>query len=318
MPPEDFEYVENPLIFQWVFGIVNAVIKRYMAQDLTFRASVVDATTAVQEMQSLQNTYPIATMGVGRSMVAAILLASHLKEDHMVSLYFRGNGPLEMVFAEASYEGEVRGYTPQPQLELPLINNHIDLSGALGRGFLTVVRSLPNQKQPHRGTVEIQTGEIGDDVAFYLQQSHQIPSVVALGVKVNPYGMVQSAGGIFVELMPGANEQLIKDLEQKVSTLPSISEALANGATHDEIKDLLLKNFSLTELGSPKPIVYKCRCSKERLERALMLLGVEEIEKILKKGDNAEARCEFCGRHYVLEPEELKHMILTLQKPDTH
>lgn len=294
------------------------MIKRYIAQDLTFRASVVNATEAVQEMQSLQNTFPIATMGVGRSMVGALLLASHLKQEQMISLYFRGDGPLEMVFAEASYEGEVRGYTPQPQLERPLLGGQIDLPGALGRGFLTVVRSLPNQKQPHRGTVEIQTGEIGDDIAFYLQQSHQTPSVVVLGVKVNPYGMVQSAGGILVEIMPGADEELIRELEQSVPKLPSISEALSQGATHQDIKDLLLKNFTVNELEQAKPIVYKCRCSKERLERALMLLGVEEIEKILKKGENADARCEFCGRGYTLEPAELKHLITTLQKPDVH
>lgn len=289
-----------------------------MAKDMSFRATVVNATEAVQEMQSLQNTFPIATMGVGRSMVAALLLASHLKEEQMVSLYFRGDGPLEMVFAEASFEGEVRGYTPQPQLELPLAGGLIDLPGALGRGFLTVVRTLPNQTTPHRGTVEIQTGEIGEDVAFYLQQSHQIPSVVALGVKVNSYGMVQSAGGIFVELMPGAEDSLIQKLEQEVAQLGSISEALSQGATHDEVKDMLLKKFPVMDLESPKSIAYKCRCSKERLERALMLLGVEEIDKILKKGENADARCEFCGRGYTLEPAELKMLIETLQKPDVH
>ena len=128
-------------------------------------------------------------------------MASHLKSNQLVSLYFRGDGPLEMFFAEADHEGHVRGYTPHPQLALPWEQGQLNVGTAIGKGLLTVVHSHPQQKAPQRGTVEIQTGEVAEDVAYYLFQSHQVKSLVSLGVMVNSYGMVQGAAGIIIELL---------------------------------------------------------------------------------------------------------------------
>ncbi len=284
---------------------------KFIAKDLSFRLAAVDATSVVREMQSLQNTYPLATMAVGRSMVAALLMASHLKEGHEVSLYFRGDGPLQMVFAEATFEGEVRAYTPMPQLELPLRGGNLDVGGSLGRGFLTVVRTLPGVLQPHRGTVEIQTGEIGDDVAFYLQQSHQVPSVVAVGVKVNAYGYVVSAGGVLVELMPGSEEDVIDRLEKAVQSAESVSEALADGMTE-------AGGIEMTEIPYPHKVIYHCRCNVERVERSLQLLGMDEIEQMIKDDEKAEVRCEFCGRLYIRTKEDLEVLLAKLRKEFMH
>ncbi len=294
-------------------------IKRFVASDLTFRAAVADATQVVREMQSIQNTYPLATMAVGRSMVAASLMAAQLKPGDLISLYFRGDGPLEMFFAEASHEGEVRGYTPNPRMEMPK-KLGLSVGLALGRGLLTVVRTTPNQKQAHRASVEIQSGEVGDDVAYYLLQSLQTRSIVSLGVKVNPFGFVQSAGGILIELMPNSPEDLIDSLESnfKSAGRNSLSESLADGATAQDICDAYLKGFNLVDLEHPFPLEYKCRCSNERLANALILLGHLELVKMINDREPARAKCEFCGREYTVGVAELEDLLAKLRAGASH
>ncbi|MGE0764511.1 MAG: Hsp33 family molecular chaperone HslO [Bdellovibrionales bacterium] len=293
-------------------------IKRYVSHDMLFRAAIVNATHVVREMQTIQSTYPVATMAVGRSMVAASLMASQLKPQNMISLYFRGDGPLEMFFAEASYEGEVRGYTSHPQLEVHKKLGSVNIGLAIGKGLLTVVRTTPNQKNAHRGSVEIQTGEVGDDLAFYLMQSLQTRSIVSLGVKVNAFGLVESAGGILIELMPGAPEELVKSLESNFAGRVSLSESLADGATTRDICDMYLKGFNLVDLEHPYSLEYKCRCSKERLANALMLLGHFEVEKMIEEQEPARAKCEFCGRQYTLEIKELEELLDKLRAGISH
>jgi len=293
-------------------------VHRFVAQDLSFRAAVVNATDVVREMQSIQSTFPVATMAVGRSMVSAALMASQLKQGHQVSLYFRGDGPIEMFFAEANFEGEVRGYVAKPQLELPPQYGPVNLGYAIGKGILTVVRTLPHQKHSQRGSVEIQTGEVGDDVAYYLFQSQQVRSIVSLGVKINAFGYVESAGGILVELMPGAPEDLIKSFESVMKKDRSLSEDLAEGASVYDICDQYLKGFALQELEHPYELAYKCRCSKERLAQALTLLGHLEVEKMIEEKKPAHARCEFCGRQYTLEIQELQDLLDVLRSGPVH
>jgi molecular chaperone Hsp33 len=283
-------------------------IVKFLDLKAGLRVSVVNATLAVHEMQAIQNTYPIATMMVGRSMVAAALMASQLKQGEMVSLYFRGNGPIEMVFAESNYEGEVRGYTPQPQLDLPLRDGRLDLGGAIGKGQLSVVRTNSANPVPYRGTVEIQTGEIGDDVAFYLQQSQQARAVMALGVKINAYGKVLSAGGVMIELLPDASDSVELIVANRVAEASSLSEAIEKGLSPRELADLYLDGFQLQELEHPHSVVYACRCSVDRLKRSLKLLSVADLDDIISKGENVKAKCEFCGREYELPASEAQEL----------
>lgn len=280
-----------------------------------FRVAVVVATDVVREMQGIQNTYPVATMAVGRSMVAASLMASQLKSEQQVSLYFRGDGPLEMVFAEATHEGHVRGYTPQPQLEMP--KGEFSVGKAIGAGILSVVHSHPQQKAPQRGTVALQTGEIGDDVAFYLLQSHQVRSIVVVGVKVNPYGLVQGAGGILIELMPGCPDAVVAMLETNVAHAPSFSELVAEGKGVEELLAPYVDGLEVMELDHPYELTYQCRCSRERLARALVLLGEAEVEEMISKNETAKARCEFCGRPYEIEVSELSELLAKM-KSNSH
>jgi molecular chaperone Hsp33 len=280
-------------------------VHKFLTADLTVRASSVVATQVVEEMRSIQNSYPIPTVAVGRAMVGSLLMASHLKNGQELSLYFQGNGPLGRVFAQANFEGQVRGYSNNPQLNAPIEGQQIDIGGAIGIGLLTVTHHLPTGTEPHRGTVIIRTGEVGDDIAFYLQQSHQIPSVVALGVHLSQYGRVEAAGGILIELMPGHDDDTIAKIEERVRSIPSISKRILEGATAEDLIKDYLGAFDLMELDHPYPIEYHCRCSYDRVMRSLVLLGAADLDELISEGKPVDVSCEFCGRHYQVIKDDL-------------
>lgn len=294
-------------------------VHRYLSVEHSLRVAIVDASQAVRDMQTSQQSYPLATMALGRSMVAASLMASHLKEGQSLSLCFRGNGPLDLIFAEASFEGNVRGYTSNPRLDVSVAKGEsISVGPSLGQGTLTVVSTPHPYYRPHRGTVEIQTGEIGEDVAYYLQQSQQIPSVVSLGVRVNPFGLVDAAGGILIELMPGAKSKTVDALEAIFKKSVSISTDIFEGANADALKEKYLKDFGLVRMEHPYELNYSCRCSKERLMRSLMLLGMDEIDEIISGKDEPTAQCGFCGKNYALDRVELTDLRNQMHKESLH
>ncbi|MES2965519.1 MAG: Hsp33 family molecular chaperone HslO [Bdellovibrionota bacterium] len=289
-------------------------VHKFLTGDLTVRASSVVATHVVDEMRSVQNSYPIATVAVGRAMVGALLMASHLKNGQELSIYFQGNGPLGRVYADANFEGQVRGYCNNPKFAAPIDGPNITTGEAIGIGLMTVTHHLPIGDTPHRGTVIIRTGEVGDDIAFYLHQSHQIPSIVALGVQLNAYGLVEAAGGVLIELMPGHTEETVATLEKRVKAAPSISKRVLEGATAaDLIKDYL-GDFELIELDHPHPAQYYCRCSYERVLRSVLLLGIEEIEAAIEEHKPLDVTCEFCGRPYQVSEEDLTKLRNDLHK----
>jgi molecular chaperone Hsp33 len=230
-------------------------------------------------------------------------MASQLKDDEVVSLYFKGDGPIEKVFAEASYEGAVRGYTSHPQFEIP--NAQFQIGHAIGQGLLTVVRTHPKRDSAQKGTVEIQTGEIGDDIAYYLQQSQQIRSAIAVGVKMNERGEIEAAGGILIELLPAANAHIEIIVEDQFKHAGSISEGMARGETAEQILDRYLSGFHRHELEHPYSVSYTCKCSRERLLDAMELFSKEDLDDMLAKKVPVMARCEFCGRQYSLELAEI-------------
>lgn len=289
-------------------------VHKFLTDDLTVRISVVNATTVVDEMRSIQNSYPIPTVAVGRSMVGALLMASHLKNGQELSLYFQGNGPLGRVFAEANFEGQVRGYCNHPEFQSPVEGDQIKIGDAIGIGLLTVTHHLPGQAEPHRGTVIIRTGEVGDDIAFYLHQSHQIPSVVAVGVQVNAYGLVEAAGGVLIELMPGHSDEMIAKIEANVAKAPSISKRLLEGASPLDLVRDYLGDEPMMELDHPYPTKYHCRCSMERVLRSVMLLGIDEIDRAIADAKPLDVACEFCGRHYEVSTDEMGKLRTDLYK----
>ena len=268
------------------------------------RASVVIATDVVEEMRQIQALMPIPAVAVGRATVGALLMASHLKNSQVLSMYFRGNGPLQTIFAEASFEGKTRAFTANPDYAEPITGNQILIGHAIGIGLLTVTHHLPTQSHPHRGTVIIRSGEIGDDIAFYLDQSHQIPSVVSLGVHLDTYGRVNAAGGVLIEMMPGHTEKMISQIEERVQKAESISKRILDGASARDLINDYLADFKLIELEHDYQVEYQCRCNVERMKRSLMLLGVDELDSMIKENKSLDVSCEFCGRKYQVTPED--------------
>lgn len=294
-------------------------VHRFVSKDLTLRIAAVNATEVVQHMQNLQNTYPLATVAVGRSMVGAILMASQLKDGQMVGLLFRGSGPLRTVYAEASFEGHVRGYTPNPQYQPENYDNGLNLKEAIGIGLLNVSRHQPFQKQPFHGTVELVSGEIGEDIAHYLHQSHQIRSLVSLGVYLDTNGKVQVAGGVLIEVMPGVEEELVEKIQSNYEkNKPNISRMLMDGAQAVDLVKPFLEGIEFTELEHEYTLDYHCPCTKDRVVRALETLGEEELQDMVQKNENADVTCQICGRPYTVSVAEIQDIKNRLHKSTMH
>lgn len=294
-------------------------VHRFVSKDLTVRIAAVNATEVVKHMQGLQNTYPLATVAVGRSMVGALLMASQLKDGQMVGLLFRGNGALQSIYAEASFDGHVRGYTPNPQYQPPSYENGLSLKEAIGNGTLSVARHQPFQKQPFHGTVELVSGEIGQDIAHYLHQSHQIRSLVSLGVYLDAYGKVQAAGGVLIEVMPGVSEAMVEVIQMNYEDFqPNISKMLMEGAQPVDLVKPFMAGIDFQEIEHNHDIEYFCPCTKDRVVRALETLGEEELQDMINKNETADVTCQICGRPYTVTVPEIQDIKDRLYKESLH
>jgi Disulfide bond chaperones of the HSP33 family len=294
-------------------------VHRFVSNDFTLRIAAVDATQAVREMQKLQNTFPLATVAVGRGMVGAILMASQLKEGQQVGLLFKGSGALRSVYAEADWNGHVRGYTPNPQFIPENYDHGLSLHEAMGKGTLTVARHQPFQKQPFQGTVEMVTGEIGEDIAHYLHQSHQIRSLVSLGVYLDENGQVGAAGGVIIEVMPGVEEALVEKIQQNAEkTKINISKMLKEGATPEDLVRPFLEGVEFQEIEHEPVVSYYCPCTKERVIRALETLGAAELQDMVDKNEEVDVTCQVCGRPYKVTVPEVKELKDHLERESLH
>lgn len=294
-------------------------VHRFVSKDFTLRIAAVDATEVVRHMQTLQNTYPLATVAVGRSMVGALLLAAQLKDDQQVGLLFRGNGALQSVYAEANYNGQVRGYTPNPQYQPENYDDGLSLRKAMGIGLLSVARHQPFQKQPFQGTVEMVSGEIGDDIAHYLHQSHQIRSLVSLGVYLDTYGKVRAAGGVLIEVMPGVDEALVEKVQQNAEkNKVNVSKMLFEGAKPIDLVRPFLEGVEFEEIEHEHSIEYHCPCTKERVTRALEALGETELNDMIAKNEEVDVTCQVCGRPYALSIPDIKEIRDKIHKASMH
>lgn len=270
------------------------------------RAATVNATEVVREMQKLQTTFPLPTVAVGRAMVGAILMASQLKEGQQIGLYVRGQGPLSAVYAEAHFEGQVRGYTPNAHFE-PATYDTLNLKESIGGGTLTVTRHQPFQKQPFHGMVELVSGEIGDDIAYYLQQSQQIRSLVSLGVFLDSFGQVRAAGGVLIEVMPGVEDEIVEKIQANAENLPtSVSKLIMDGVPPNELVAPYLKGIPFEEIEHNHNVFYGCPCDRERVVRAIETMGLDELQDMINKKEKAEVTCQMCGRPYEVPVEELQ------------
>ena len=285
---------------------------RATALDERVRAFALHATDIVGELQRRHHTYPGATAALGRTAMGALLFgAAGLKEPaHVLTIEVRGGGPIGRILATANGRGEVRGMVSNPHVHAPSIREgKLNVAGVVGTGgYLSVTKDL-GMREPYRGTVELQSGEIGDDLAFYLARSEQTPSAVGIGVFVMPDGSVEAAGGFLVQLLPGLQDEEIREIEERIAALPHPTTLIREGVTPEGILDRIFDGDYV--LGGKFPISFNCPCSRERFESAIVSLGHEEVTRIIEeeKEDRTEVVCHFCNEKYYFSAEDMKSVL---------
>lgn len=283
-------------------------IIRAMALDNTLRVTSVVTTNLVEEARQKHHLSPLACAALGRTMTANLLLSWGLKGEGSLSLRFLGDGPIGGVISQAFPDNTVRGYVGNPYVELPLNEQgKLDVGGAIGRGQLNIMKDI-GLRDPYSGSIEILTGEVGEDVAAYLLESEQIPSLVALGVLVDIDYKVIASGGIIVQAFPGAPEDVLDRIEEKFILGKGVSILIHKGLDAESlIKEYLPEiDYHILE---ENEVRFDCKCSKERFKTGLYTIGKEELEDILCKEGKCETRCHFCNEVHIFEQEELQEII---------
>lgn len=285
---------------------------RATAADGGIRAVGVITTKAVQEAKDRHNLSYVATAALGRAMSSALLLASSMKkEGSRVNLKIKGNGPLGGILVDAGMDGTVRGYVANPTVELPPnAQGKLDVGGAVGReGYLYVIKDM-GYGYPYSSTVELISGEVGDDIANYLVTSEQTASALLVGVFVSKEG-VTASGGILLQVLPKAShdENLIDTLEERVSQLKGFTPLLRQGKSLTDIFENLLGDFGLHIFPEVQMVRFHCGCTFERMLRALKMLGASELEDMIVTDGGAEATCHFCNEVYRATPDDLRNII---------
>lgn len=287
-----------------------AQIIRTISEDASVVATAIDATDIVSEIEQIHKTSAVVTAALGRLTIGASLMGIGLKgRDDTLTLRMNGGGPAGPMTAVADSFGNVKSYVCNPVVEIPLNQyGKLDVSGAVGKnGTLSVVKDL-GLKEPYIGQIPIASGEVAEDIASYFAISEQIPTVCGLGVLVNPDLTVKAAGGYLVQLLPFADEKVIDILEKNVNSLPSVTQMLSSGVTAEDMAMRVLEGLKPNVMDSLTAF-YKCDCSRERVEKAVISIGREELEAMAQEQDTAEVCCHFCGKKYVFTSSEIRGMI---------
>lgn len=273
-------------------------------------ATAVDTTDIVGKAEQIHKTSAVVTAALGRLLTAGSMMGNMLKgKDDSITLRINGDGPTGSLIVVSDFNGDVRGYVQNPVVELPLnVKGKLDVGGAVGKnGLLYVLKDL-GLKEPFSGSVPLVSGEIAEDITSYYALSEQIPTVCALGVLVNPDLTVKAAGGYIIQLLPAASDKTIDKLEKSIMKMASVTSMLSSGMTPEEIVKTALKDFEVEVLYT-QDIEYKCNCSKERVSKALISLGKEELTEMAQEKDDIEISCHFCDKVYKFTPNELKKLI---------
>ena len=281
-----------------------------MTEDGFFRLAAVRNSTMALSAQERHNLSPLAAVLLGRAMAGASLLSSFLQSEERIILDFSGNGPAGKVFAESLHVGEVRGYVQNPECVLDFSTPNPSLGSGLGVGLLRVSRILYNQFEPITGVVELFSGDISTDLAYYLTQSEQIPTAVMLDVSIDKEGKVAQSGGLIVQAMPGVPESLIQDMYGNLKKIASLSDMLATGYSPQEMLNIV-SDTALIETADT-PIDFFCRCSLDRFKSALSTLGMDEVKE-MQSQDQRELVCRYCNSHYHLSDSDFEDILSSLQ-----
>ena len=282
-------------------------IVRMMTRDGAVKAMAITGRDLTERARQIHKTLPVATAALGRTLMACSMMGDMLKgEDDSLTLRINGGGPLGTITAVSDSSGNVRGYVQDGQVDLPRKGPaKLDVGAAVGRdGYLTVIRDL-GLKEPYVGSVALVSGEIAEDLTSYFVESEQIPTACALGVLVDRDQSVLCAGGYILQLLPGADGAVIDRLEEAVGKLGPVTEVLRGGADARALLERLLDGME-PELLERSPVTYRCYCSRERVERAIVSMGAKEIQDMIDAQGEAEVTCQFCDQVYRFSREELE------------
>lgn len=284
-------------------------IVRATAADNQIRAFAITSRELVERARQIHNTSPVATAALGRALSAGAMMGAMMKgEQDLLTLQIRGDGPLGGITVTADSRAQVKGYVNEPAVLLPAnAKGKLDVSGAVGKGMLQVIRDM-GMKEPYAGQTEIQTGEIAEDLTYYFATSEQIPSSVGLGVLLNRDNTVCQAGGFILQLMPYTEDRVIDTLEKRLAGMNSVTELLNRGLTPEGILEELLGELGLA-VNDTIPAAFSCSCSKERVEKAIISIGSREIREMIRDGKPVEVKCHFCNAAYTFNIEELKKIL---------
>ena len=282
---------------------------RGTAADDMVRVFAVTTRDTVERARQIHNTSPVATAALGRLLSAGAMMGPMMKGDKdLMTLRIKGDGPIGGITVTADSKGNVKGYPENPNVLIHAKpNGKLDVSGAIGKGYLTVIRDL-GLKEPYVGQVELVSGEIAEDMTYYFTTSEQIPSSVGLGVLLDKANFVKQAGGFIVQLMPGVKDEIISVIEKNLSGIKSVTSMLDSGMTPEDIAAFLMNGLDFKIL-EKTPVGFNCGCSRERMAKAVISLGEKEIQEMIDDGEPIELNCQFCKGSYEFSVDELKEML---------
>lgn len=288
-------------------------IVRAISSDGLVQAAAICSRDLTERARQIHKLLPVGTAALGRTLSAASLMGNALKGvGASLTLQIKGGGPLGTVLAVSDNLGNVRGYVTNPQVDIPLREDgKLDVGGAVGReGTITVIKDL-HMKEPYVGTIDLLGGEIAEDVAAYFVESEQIPTACGLGVLVNRDQSVKAAGGYLIQLLPGATEDTIVKVEGGIMAAGNVSAILDKDDDPEHMLRQVMSDFDLKILETC-PVEYRCYCSRQRVERALISLGKDELRQILDEQGHCSMTCQFCDAVYDFSGDELKALIDSL------
>lgn len=284
-------------------------IVRATAADHQLRAFAVTSKDIVEKAREIHNTSPVATAAIGRLLTAASIMGSMMKgEKDVLTLQIECGGPIGGITVTADSNADVKGYVNNPNVILPPnAQGKLDVSGALGPGFLNVIKDI-GLREPYNGQTHLVSGEIAEDLTYYFATSEQVPSSVGLGVLMDKDNHVRQAGGFIIQGMPDTDDEVIDKLEARLGEVHSVTEMLDKGMTPEDILNYVLEGMDV-EILEIVPTQYKCDCSFERVSKVIASLGKKELQEMIDDGKPVEVNCQFCGSHYKFDTEQLKEFI---------
>ena len=281
-------------------------ILRGTSKNHGIRIFAADTTSMVEEARRLHNTSPVASAALGRALTASSIMGIMMKGDNdKLTLSINGKGPLGTIVCVADSKGTVKGYVSNPLVDIPSrADGKLDVGSAVGiNGLVTIIKDM-GMKEPYTGQYPLVNGEIAEDLTAYYAYSEQQPSAIALGVLVDVDYSIKAAGGFIVQLMPEAEEKDIDILEKNLSQITSVSHLIDDGKTPEDLINLVLKDLE-PMIYEKIPVSYKCDCSRERIEKALISIGKKDLDEIIKEDTLAEISCHFCNTVYHFNEAEL-------------